>query len=719
MEEGKRAAVWVGTDRGLGQAYLNPKLDPPIVIASIPPPLNGEPPHSPIVQLAEDSRGILWMATRGEGLISWDPGKLVIEHRGASAGLEPASGIVPAGDQNIGVRLAGVAVGPDDRIFVKQGGVVYDLYVYPGRPWWVWPLSLVSVLAVAALLVVRRRLQLSQHPMVRTLKQQGDLSSVPLNLLPDAAVTVQKVVSDLATVQQLSPERWQQVLALAIALEKEDSQALATCFLALTRLVHPDVAPAPEHTAFVLHPVTLVGTGLAIPRSSHTLLFTLRSSRDGSSDPVILSSQLAAVIRQTAPSQGQPALVIAPMLPSDQVLRSPLGRSIVILREPELRHIAWSPDPLSALAALILQRSALTALCPYTHQGPVEDTGAHLFFGRERELRELLAAESLLTVVVDPRRVGKSSLLLAVQRALRIEGRAARYLTLRNMHSPGDLLALLAPDEGNAGQGDPLDALHSLLSGPLADTTLLLDEADALMCRDAEAGHPLADTFRALVQQGTGRVVLAGYWDLYRLALDYRSPFYNLGRRVDLGPLERPDALGLARQPMEAAGYRWAHPELPEELVDKTGGYPSLVQHCCSNLMMGVRGKRPPVLVRKDLDALWGHANELHPNLRSYADLQRYVLSLVDLNLDRYSQVVVLAACQDDGFTRAQARQALIEHLALPSVGKALLDETLLRLQLYGAVRRDGDVFYPRIPLLWEILRRLDREDRLQELREE
>jgi hypothetical protein len=157
---------------------------------------------------------------------------------------------------------------------------------------------------------------------------------------------------------------------------------------------------------------------------------------------------------------------------------------------------------------------------------------------------------------------------------------------------------------------------------------------------------------------------------------------------------------------MHAAGYIWADTALLDELVDRTGGYPSLIQLCCANLMMGVRGQRTPELNRQDLDALWLHT-----------ELQDYVLHLLDLNLDIDSQVVLLTFCHEDRFTRAQARQALVEHLDLASIDKARLDETLLRLQLYGAVRRDGDTFYPCIPLLWEILRRLDRDDRLEELR--
>ncbi len=706
IREGQPEAVWVGTDRGLIQAYLDPESDSSIVVSPLPTPLEGEHPGSPIEQMVEDSHGVLWMATRGEGLVSWNPDELVVKQWGGAAGLERARGIVPvADDQETGVHLAGVAVGPDDRIFVKQGGVVYDYRDYPGRPWWAYPLLLVSMVALAGLLVAGgRRFRISHHPVVKTLKEQGDLSSLPLPMLPETVPAALRVIPDLAAAQQLSPERWRQILSLAAALAAEDSQALSSCFLALTRLTTVDHALPPGRDSFLLQAVTLAGTGLAVPGDSRTLMLTLRDPSQAPSGPDLLSAQLADALKQSPPTHGQPAIVLAPWLPSGQVLRAPLCRSVV-LREPDLRGIAFSPDPRSALAALILQRSELAALCPYSYQGPVKDAKATLFFGRERELRELLAADSRFIVVVGPRRVGKSSLLLAAQRALRDEGRATRYLTLRNANSPGDLLSLLDPAP-SADENDPIEAIHSLLSGELSDTTLLLDEVDALMYSDAGNRHPLAKTFRSLAQEGKGRLVLAGYWDLYRLGLDYDSPFYNLGRRVVLGPLGRADATNLAREPMQAAGYSWADSTLLEELVDRTGGYPSLVQLCCGNLMMGVRGQRSPELNRHDLDTLWSHS-----------ELQDYVIHLFDLNLDIHSQVVLLAFCHAQRFSRAEARQALIEHLALASVAKSRLDETLLRLQLYGALRRDGDVFYPCLPLLWETLSRLDREDRIQELR--
>jgi hypothetical protein len=105
----------------------------------------------------------------------------------------------------------------------------------------------------------------------------------------------------------------------------------------------------------------------------------------------------------------------------------PGDRVALIIDEPVLRELFFAPQPSQTLAGLLLTRGLL-ALSPYSIQGEVKNP--HMFYGRERDLREIVQAETPQFLLVGPRRIVKSSLLRRLQDELPRQQPALQVLSL-------------------------------------------------------------------------------------------------------------------------------------------------------------------------------------------------------------------------------------------------------------------------------------------------
>ncbi|WP_375773285.1 hypothetical protein [Archangium gephyra] len=266
-----------------------------------------------------------------------------------------------------------------------------------------------------------------------------------------------------------------------------------------------------------------------------------------------------------------------------QVLRQvPQVRAVVLTAE-RLRDLLVAEEPVRVLEATIAEQVAVSELSPYQVAGAVKSES--FFFGRERELRDMVDRSFRNFLLVGQRQMGKSSLLMAVRR--RLEARTGvdvhyveladaelhRHLARHRKLVPADATALPPFEEVAAGE-------------PSRPRVWLIDEVDDFVSTDAKAGYPLVRVMRALAEEGRAYFILAGFWDLYRaVVLDEKQPLRNFAEHQRLNPLDARAALALVTEPMAALGLAWDAPSTTEYLLERTGRRANLLVLACKGLV--------------------------------------------------------------------------------------------------------------------------------------
>lgn len=413
--------------------------------------------------------------------------------------------------------------------------------------------------------------------------------------------------------------------------------------------------------------------------------------------PIRMPLRLEVFVREAAPVQdlvtalrvwssgGTPPpwrVVIDLSDPQDaaQLLGSDHER-LAVVDARSLAAIGMARDPAAALARAVSARAPLKDVSPYTTSGGLDQPWQ--FYGRAAELDQL--SQDRATVLVGARQMGKTSLLKALRR--RASG-TAHYALLTH----GDFERTLAL------QGISLDDLAAARAEEPA--YLLLDEADQFVDEDRQRGFPMLNRLRALTETGRVRVVLAGYWSLYRSATrDHHSPIRNFGRSLTLGPLDRRDATLLATRPLEPLGVRWSDPALVEDLLDQTGCRANLIAIACDTILANLREEERTVRAEHTaaaLDVSSGSGKKLAEALSDWRNLTD------DPRERATDRMCAYAAVWHDRFTTEDLRHHLSTFGA--DIPTERLDESAGRFELAHIWRRDQNVRSWAFPLLQRVV---------------
>ncbi len=259
---------------------------------------------------------------------------------------------------------------------------------------------------------------------------------------------------------------------------------------------------------------------------------------------------------------------------------------VVVANVPDILHIWEAARPAEAFRGLVLRQ--ITATSPFVLVGAVADA---MFFGRERELREIIqyvvAARSC--VIIGGRRIGKTSILSRLHR-VRLPDLGFRTL----YHDCSTTLGYDAFFKAAASNwrsdppripcttlGEVLDNLQD--DKPLA---LLLDEADKLVSFDRNDGWRLFNKLRDLSNSGRAQIVLSGERTLRETLRDAGSPLFNLVNEMPLGPLEYRDVRELITRPFEQLNIQLVdEAAIVRGIFDFTSGHPNIVQRLCHRLV--------------------------------------------------------------------------------------------------------------------------------------
>lgn len=275
----------------------------------------------------------------------------------------------------------------------------------------------------------------------------------------------------------------------------------------------------------------------------------------------------------------------------------------------------------SFLTDIVVKRSSLAALNPYTYQGPV--TGSR-FFGREEELKILRLQTQKSFVLSGVRRSGKTSLMMELRNQLY---NASTDLTVFVNFETCQTLADI-PYQVLRRLGEELKARPSLSgwsdnlirlassrqwekSSRLSHlaTTLweliysreeahrirfLFDEYDPVVSLEKTCDRVFTKVWRDLVIRGKTlekrgtpsyvQFIFAGSRKLYEEILSRSSPFFNIGAECLVLHNFNLDTLGsLVTRPMRELGVE-VHDaaRIGQVLIEQTGGHPATTQHLLS-----------------------------------------------------------------------------------------------------------------------------------------
>jgi hypothetical protein len=332
------------------------------------------------------------------------------------------------------------------------------------------------------------------------------------------------------------------------------------------------------------------------------------------------------------------------------------------------------------LIEIILQQGIeLSSLSPYIVKGPVPEK---MFFGREREIKAISQTiEKGDYAIVGGRRIGKSSILLRLNRLLNNDPRyRVHYVNCEGKFNYADLLQVVGDEFGEPGEStNPLSfrkvATTLKAKASPRQVVLLLDEVDELLAFDGQSKPTgqLFKTFRALSHEGVCRFVFSGSRTLYRHLHNPQSPFFNFCEDILLRPLEEKSITEIVSKPMHQLGI-----ELPQEeaLIDRMIGlsscHPNIAQWLCDRLIKAVSARRitlndlekvsaDPEFCRHYVETAWSDATPLE--------------RLISLHVDGPS-VELGQVCQ------ALARYGLTD--------KAMIRDGLEMLQLYSLLEWQG-----------------------------
>lgn len=297
------------------------------------------------------------------------------------------------------------------------------------------------------------------------------------------------------------------------------------------------------------------------------------------------------------------------------------------------------------LTNLLVQRSSLAALNPYTHQGPV--TGRR-FFGREDELRTLLLQSGKSFILSGVRRSGKTSLMLELIRRTQRDQTASEvsvfvnfetcqkitdlpYLVLRRLSDelPASSPALIERKKNlmwlaSSPQWEKTNRL-SHLAATLWDAIsslegthhirFLFDEYDRAItlelpydriftrvCRDLSM-HTKDVSGRGRSFTGTLQFIFAGSRKLYEEIVSNSSPLFNIGaERLTLRNFDLATIISLVTRPLKELEVEVHDADsIGQALLELTGGHPATTQHLLSLMLKDPRVERTRSVGREDI----------------------------------------------------------------------------------------------------------------------
>ncbi|MCP4594438.1 MAG: ATP-binding protein [bacterium] len=308
------------------------------------------------------------------------------------------------------------------------------------------------------------------------------------------------------------------------------------------------------------------------------------------------------------------SVVIAVVLEGIPALKSALppghgGPHFILLDMLDLTEIVIQPNPAQKLLTRAFEDIGRRSFTPYKLAGSLPG-GSDLFVGRENEVQTILGSlDREDHAILGSRRIGKTSLLQAVEYRLRERDRQvpALFLRLKDHSDVKDFYSQLKWALGGIGHGkladrlsdhpgtehaDLYEVMHTLAEKFGHPVVVLMDEVDGLYLWDLHQNQErLFQFLRNNLAQSTPRLctfVMTGFRHIYLNRLNSGSVFFNFCRFQNLLGVERESVGHLVRM---LKGFNIKIEEEAEVIgLVEHGTYaiPYYVQRACDNLLRRV-----------------------------------------------------------------------------------------------------------------------------------
>ena len=345
---------------------------------------------------------------------------------------------------------------------------------------------------------------------------------------------------------------------------------------------------------------------------------------------------------------------------------------IIVPSREELRQIIVSNHARQAFRKLVLSQVALITVSPFIISGSTSDA---MFFGREKELRELAEHTANTSyALIGGRRIGKTSILSRLHRVrLPDKGFRTIYQDCSIIPTYEAFLATPIRDWRPELPSDSPATFGELLQSPPDDKplVLLLDEADKLIPTDRDSNWRLFNILRSLINSGRAQVILAGERTLQDALRDPTSPLFNFADEILLGPLDHRSVEELVTRPMKQLEIELlGEKAIVDQIWAFTSGHPNIVQRLCRRLVKRLSEQGTRQITLQDVDAVIEDSDFQREDF-----LSTYWQAATSLE-----KIISLLMADDKGIrTLRTVRQALVERCSLHPKGREV-DDALQRL---------------------------------------
>jgi hypothetical protein len=419
-----------------------------------------------------------------------------------------------------------------------------------------------------------------------------------------------------------------------------------------------------------------------------------------------------------------------PEIAQDWVRRKYNGKSVVVIDENTLLKILFSggnPTSTGSFKRMLLRTVDAHSVSVFWYENWV-DNDKSIFVGREDWIQSIVESGQS-HAIYGGRRIGKSSLLKAIEGKLNRSGITAVYIDLEGARSlkegitaAQDILERLEIYEPCSSFTD----FHKHLTKhfqkyPEQKVVILFDELDPYIRerRKNKEPHTLIETCRNLFSEHRSniRFIMAGFIELWKqLRGDgdisgQQNPYKNfLHDRGPLAALRSSEAQRIVKEGFQdTLGFNITDPTIPRRIVDATTGHPAFVQKFCERLFNRLHGLGPDVseVQLRDVDFVKDESDPL--------SFTSFVVETLDLNLNKLSQIVVylLAANNKEQFSVDDIYSILTDY-EVSSLTKEKIYESVRELSITGvfSTATTQNIYKFSVPSYAELLRQYEVADK-------
>lgn len=394
-------------------------------------------------------------------------------------------------------------------------------------------------------------------------------------------------------------------------------------------------------------------------------------------------------------------------------LRSQLPPALptfVILDEQQQSEIVRAASPTIATLDILLSQVLRSQLAPYETNKPV--VGSR-FFGRQREINQILQRSNSNYILLGIRRVGKTSLLKELQRLMDRFDRPAKdqirrlYIDCTVINSeeeflkqitseldPFELKTLMGRAAGSSRyQRMMFDRFASLHGAPV---TFLIDEIDRLLNHQGN----LFDILRSASAAGKARFIMAGFRQAMHATTNHQSPLFNMAEVINLGPLRRSEVTHMVAAPLEQLRISIQNREsVVNRIYRETAGLPNYIQFYCRTLLEQLDEQQRNTLTEDDLRYVY-----------EKREFRSFVLDTFTSNTELKERALVYALINESDHTD---RHSTYSQPFMDGILKKRklnltydeLDQACRNLEVAGVFNAVGREFEFAIPLFQRMLR--------------